>query len=141
MCDNGIFYSSSLTLLLLFSSSSCLPSSLSPPSQGGKAAPKKRAAPVERGTTKNKRSQVDESWLPEGTIPSNSFISLLILIQSSSEHYICSVTKYYFVRKRISQYGGDINFPIIVFSSLPLSLSHQRRALGSQRHLVTDRRH
>ena len=81
----------SFILLLPFFSSSCLPFSSSPPSQGGKAAPKKRAAPVERGTTKNKRSQVDESWLPEGTIPSNSFISLLILIQSSSEHYICSV--------------------------------------------------
>ncbi|XP_003387346.1 PREDICTED: translocon-associated protein subunit alpha-like [Amphimedon queenslandica] len=40
--------------------------------RGGRAAPKKRAAPVERGTTKNKRSQVDESWLPEGTIQKKS---------------------------------------------------------------------
>lgn len=36
--------------------------------QGGRSTTK-TTAPIERGTQK-KRNYVDESWLPEGTIPS-----------------------------------------------------------------------
>ena len=41
--------------------------SLLVPQQGGRSSSKK--APVEMGT-QNKRSNIDYSWLPEGTIPS-----------------------------------------------------------------------